>query len=73
MYKVDVKISPSEKKIKRRLKDNETEDEYQVLIIYEAYICKNIMALLQNELIYEGYITVYVKGAYTPVSSTKHV
>lgn len=31
------------------------------------------MALLQNELIYEGYITVYVKGAYTPVSSTKHV
>jgi hypothetical protein len=34
---------------------------------------KNIMALLQNELIYEGYITVYVKGAYTPVSSTKHV
>lgn len=73
MYKVDVKISPSEKNIKRRLKDNETEDEYQVLIIYEAYICKNIMALLQNELIYEGYITVYVKGAYTPVSSTKHV
>lgn len=55
------------------MKDNETEDEYQVLIIYEAYICKNIMALLQNELIYEGYITVYVKGAYTPVSSTKHV
>jgi hypothetical protein len=67
-HEFDITISPSEKKIERiTLQNSETDDQYQILVVYGTFVSTNVMTLLQNKLIYEGYITVYTKGRYTPV------
>ncbi|KAG0745536.1 hypothetical protein G6F57_003438 [Rhizopus arrhizus] len=66
-HEFDITISPSEKKIERiTLQNSETDDQYQILVVYGTFVSTNVMTLLQNKLIYEGYITVYTKGRYTP-------
>lgn len=63
-------MRPSEKKLKRiTLKDAETNDQYQVLVVYGTYVSSRVMTLLDNKMIYEGFITVYTRGKLIPVSS----
>lgn len=51
------------------LKNNETDDgQYQVLVVYGTFISPNVMTLLDDSQLYEGYITVYTKGKIIPVS-----
>jgi hypothetical protein len=64
-----IPMRPSEKKLKRiTLQDTETNDQYQVLVVYGTYVSSRVMTLLDNELIYEGFITVYTRGKLIPVS-----
>lgn len=64
----EIKMSPTEKKIERiTLKDSNTDEQHQVLIIYGTFVSENVMTLLHNRPVYDGYITVYTKGSYTPV------
>ncbi len=62
-------MRPSEKQLKRiTLKDSETNNQYQVLVVYGTYVSSRVMTLLDNKRIYEGFITVYTRGKLIPVS-----
>lgn len=64
-----ISMRPSEKKLKRiTLQDVETNFQYQVLVVYGTYVGSRVMTLLDNKLIYEGFITVYTRGKLIPVS-----
>ncbi|CAO3703713.1 unnamed protein product [Rhizopus stolonifer] len=63
----EIRMSPAEKKIERiTLKDSNTDEQHQILIIYGTFVSENVMTLLHNRPVYDGYITVYTKGSYTP-------
>ncbi|CAO3613193.1 unnamed protein product [Mucor hiemalis] len=62
-----IPMRPSEKQLKRiTLRDNETNDQYQVLVVYGTYVSSRVMTLLDNKRIYEGFITVYTRGKLIP-------
>ncbi|KAI9265469.1 hypothetical protein EDC94DRAFT_538950 [Helicostylum pulchrum] len=62
-----VSMRPTEKKLKRiTLQDKETQHQYQVLVVYGTYVESRVMTLLDNKLIYEGFITVYTRGKFIP-------
>lgn len=42
--------------------------ECQALVIYGTYVSSSAQVLLDNKCIYSGYITVYIRGQFTPVS-----
>jgi hypothetical protein len=65
-------MRPSEKKLKRiTIQDKESNDQYQVLVLYGIFVSSRVMTLLDNKLIYEGFITVYTRGKQIPVSITQ--
>jgi hypothetical protein len=67
-----ITMRPSEKKLKRiTVQDKESNDQYQVLVLYGTYVSSRVMTLLDNKLIYEGFITVYTRGKLIPVSVNK--
>ncbi|KAG2233667.1 hypothetical protein INT48_008457 [Thamnidium elegans] len=62
-----ISMRPTEKKLKRiTLQDKETQHQYQVLVVYGTYVESRVMTLLDNKLIYEGFITVYTRGKFIP-------
>lgn len=42
--------------------------ECQALVIYGTYVSSSAQVLLDNKCIYSGFITVYIRGQFTPVS-----
>lgn len=65
-----IPMRPCEKKLQRiTLQDTETNDQYQVLVVYGTYVGSRVLTLLDNKLIYEGFITVYTRGKLIPVKS----
>jgi hypothetical protein len=64
-----ISMRPCEKKLKRIIiQDTETNNQYQVLVVYGTFVSSRVMTLLDNKLIYEGFITVYTRGKLIPVS-----
>lgn len=64
-----IPMRPSEKKLKRiTIQNSETNEKYQVLVIYGTFVSSRVMTLLDNKMIYEGFITVYTRGKLIPVS-----
>lgn len=64
-----IPMRPCEKQLKRiSLQDAETNEQYQVLVVYGTYVGSRVLTLLDNKLIYEGFITVYTRGKLIPVS-----
>lgn len=67
----NIDLKPSEKKVERiTMRGEYTEEQYQVLVIYGTFLNKSVITLLQNDIIYRGYITVYTKGRVIPVNTT---
>ncbi|KAF1804010.1 hypothetical protein FB192DRAFT_1279406 [Mucor lusitanicus] len=65
-----IPMRPCEKKLKRiTLHDAEGNNQYQVLVVYGTFVSSRVMTLLDNKLIYEGFITVYTRGKLIPASS----
>lgn len=42
--------------------------ECQALVIYGTYVSSSAQVLLDNKCIYSGFITVYIRGQFAPVS-----
>lgn len=65
-------MRPCEKKLKRiTIQDAEGNNQYQVLVVYGTFVSSRVMTLLDNKLIYEGFITVYTRGKLIPASREK--
>lgn len=65
-----IPMRPCEKKLKRiTIQDAESNNQYQVLVVYGTFVSSRVMTLLDNKLIYEGFITVYTRGKLIPASS----
>ncbi|KAL7318117.1 hypothetical protein PS15m_004379 [Mucor circinelloides] len=62
-----IPMRPCEKKLKRiTIQDAESNNQYQVLVVYGTFVSSRVMTLLDNKLIYEGFITVYTRGKLIP-------
>ncbi|KAK4520196.1 uncharacterized protein ATC70_008327 [Mucor velutinosus] len=62
-----IPMRPCEKKLKRiTIQDAEGNNQYQVLVVYGTFVSSRVMTLLDNKLIYEGFITVYTRGKLIP-------
>jgi hypothetical protein len=62
-----ISLRPSDKRLKR-ITLNDSNDKYQLLVIYGTYVNSRVMTLIDNRRIHEGFITVYSRGALIPVS-----
>ncbi|EPB85898.1 hypothetical protein HMPREF1544_07314 [Mucor circinelloides 1006PhL] len=57
-----IPMRPCEKKLKRiTIQDAESNNQYQVLVVYGTFVSSRVMTLLDNKLIYEGFITRWAR------------